>query len=619
MAYKLFNFQRTLDKIRNAHNEKTYLQEYLETIPADAKLEDMHFYKDYLSRINLKLDLDTDFLANRFFKNVATDLDLLQRLVLGSPSIYCEFLYDEYEEGISLSMSVTQDDITVQKTMDELSTKQIMSLFYTLIKEQLTFDAQRVNAEYRETIDNYREKNLLSINESIGEFKRQFQKTGSQVDLENSMVFEETNISVVIKDRQGLVNAFIDEGYTPEQVERVKRRVMQDFHDAAIKVFSETLNRGLPKTIEVRWEKGNIRKEFSVLASFCWTKSSENHLVFSMYQEAIEFYFIKMSEKFWGMVMHEMVHAVDFNIEQEFMLYDEIYDKIDGLTSTTENSSATRSQMALLEVIEMLQHYRDEGIAILCGNILSKSSLNAMNQDAIRRFRKMVELTFQRSILWVKDPDFNEEIFDSEVSHAAYSSAHVIVGLILLKRGDIDVDVYNKIESGMAFSYSQLTQQEIRRVVRAALSLSLSDFIQGLMLLGDKIAPIKPLLEFCGLLQNEYSKKNIESFMELLQKPVTETTFLNAMQTIVGSLISEEQLNSYCENFYQNSPDEKLKSKVLQLHQVMTNESNTDIKHIAQWALTYLFGEKDLIHDDTVALGYVDDMIVIDLALKTMK
>ena len=495
-----------------------------------------------------------------------------------------------------------------------------MSLFYILIKEQLDLDAIRINTADRENVDSFREKNLLSIDKSIGELRDQFSKIGCQIDLENSMAFEETNISVVIKDRQGLGNAFINKGYAPEQVESVKRRVMQDFHDAAIKVFSETLNRGLPQTIEVRWKKGNIRKESPVLACYCWTESKENHFVFSMYQDAIEFYFIKMSEKFWSMVMHEMVHAADmFNIDQESMLYDEIYNKIDGLTSTTENSSATRSQMALLKVLEMLQHYRDEGIAILCGNILSKSSLNAMNQDAINLFRKMVELTFQRSILWVKDPFFNEEIFDSEVWYAAYSSAHVIVGLILLKRGDIDEVVYNKIKKGMAFSYSQLTQQEIRRVVRAALSLSLSDFIQGLMLLGDKIAPIKPLLDFCCLLQNECSKKNIESFMELLQKPVTETTFLNAMQSIVGSLIPEEQLNSCCAKFCQESPDEKLKAKVLQLHQVMSNESNTDIKRIAQWALTYLFSEQDLIHDDTVALGYIDDMIVIDLALKTMK
>ena len=616
MEYKLFNFQRTLESIRNACTNKVYLKKYLETIPADARLEDMHFYKNYLSRINLKFDLDIDILAPPIFKNATVDYELLQKLVLGSPSIDCEFLYDEYEEGFTLSMLFKENDITIQRNFDELSKKQIMRVFYILIEEQLTLDALRADAEKRASVDKFREEALLGIDKSIGELRELFQQKGSQVDVENSMTFDETNIRVVIKDRQGVGNAFINEGYEPEQVESVKRRVMQDFHDAAIKVFSETLNRELPKTIEIRWEKS---KESSTLASFNSIKSNENHFVFSMYKKAIELYFIKMTEEFWSMVMHEMVHAADlFNIDHAYRLYDEIQNKIDS-SSNAENSSSIKAQMALLEVLEMLQHYREEGIAILCGNLLSKRDFNAMGQDEIHLFRKMVELSFQRSILWITDPKYDEVILDNEVSDAAYSSAYAIVGLVLLKRGDINDVVFNKINKSMGWGYSEMTQQEIRKVVRAALSLSLSDFIQGLMLWGDKIAPLKPLLEFCGLLQNEYSPHKIESFMELLQKPVTETTFLNAMQSIADSLIPEEQLNSCCANFCQNSPDDKLKAKVMQLHQVMSNEDNSDLKRIAQWALSYLFSEKDLIHDDTTALGYVDDAIVIDLALKAMK
>ena len=617
MEYKLFNFQRTLVSIRNACTNKVYLKEYLETIPAEARLEDMYFYKNYLSRINLKLDLGKKILVNRYFKNAAADYELLQKLVLGSSSIYCEFLYDEYEEGFTLSMSVTNNDSTVQKKLDELSREQIMRAFSILIEEHLTFDALRADEEERASVDKFREETLLRIDESIGELREQFQQKGSQVDVENSMTFDDTDIRVVIKDRQGVGDAFINEGYEPEQVESVKRRVMQDFHDAAIKVFSETLDRELPKTIEVRWEKS---KKSSTLASFNSIKSNENHFVFSMYKNAIELYFIKMTEEFWSMVMHEMVHAADlFNIDHAYSFYDEIQNKIDSSTSNAENSSSIKAQMALMKVLEMLQHYRAEGIAILCGNILSKRGFNAMGQNEIHLFRKMVELSFQRSILWITDPEYNEVIFDNEVSDAAYSSAYAIVGLVLLKRGDIDEVVFNKFKNSMVYGYSEMTQQEIRRVVRAALSLSLPDFIQGLALLGDKIAPIKPLLEFCGMLQNEYSPQNIESFMELLQKPVTETTFLNAMQSIADSLIPEAQLDSCCANFCQDSPDEKLKAKVLQLHQVMSNEDNSDIKRIAQWALSYLFSEKDLIHDDTTALGFVDDTIVVDLALKAMK
>lgn len=42
----------------------------------------------------------------------------------------------------------------------------------------------------------------------------------------------------------------------------------------------------------------------------------------------------------------------------------------------------------------------------------------------------------------------------------------------------------------------------------------------------------------------------------------------------------------------------------------------TQFKKVAQLALTFLFNQKDIIHDDLKGIGLVDDVTVIDYTLK---
>lgn len=59
--------------------------------------------------------------------------------------------------------------------------------------------------------------------------------------------------------------------------------------------------------------------------------------------------------------------------------------------------------------------------------------------------------------------------------------------------------------------------------------------------------------------------------------------------------------------------------KVDTLYTCFKNEGNPKNKHIAQLALTYLFNQNDLIHDDLEGIGLVDDVTVIDHALKIVE
>ena len=83
----------------------------------------------------------------------------------------------------------------------------------------------------------------------------------------------------------------------------------------------------------------------------------------------------------------------------------------------------------------------------------------------------------------------------------------------------------------------------------------------------------------------------------------------------MGCVIPVDELEKNCQKLYESAVDDTLKDKVHSLFTVMTTEKNQAKREIAQWALTYLFDDEDLIHDNIQGLGLVDDMLVLDKAI----
>ena len=168
----------------------------------------------------------------------------------------------------------------------------------------------------------------------------------------------------------------------------------------------------------------------------------------------------------------------------------------------------------------------------------------------------------------------------------------------------------------------ELTEAEAELIIRSSMSLSLSDYIQGVVSLGEKVAPVKPFLEFCALLQKEYEADNISSFSDLLSLPQTKEMFQTAMEQIMGCVMDEEEIDSNYKIFMTHSNDEtmypQMKEKVEKLYGLLKSDVDAERKRIALWALTYLFDDQDVIHDDVKGFGYVDDMAVMDYALGIM-
>ena len=139
-------------------------------------------------------------------------------------------------------------------------------------------------------------------------------------------------------------------------------------------------------------------------------------------------------------------------------------------------------------------------------------------------------------------------------------------------------------------------------------------------MLGDEIAPVRPLLFFCGKIQNEFDNSNADAFAQLALKPESADIFNAFMDQIMGCVIPEDELDKHYETFInKDKTDLQIKNKLIDLYSILKNDTNAEKKVLAQWALTYFFDEEDIIHDDIAVLGLVDDSMVIDFALKILQ
>ena len=98
--------------------------------------------------------------------------------------------------------------------------------------------------------------------------------------------------------------------------------------------------------------------------------------------------------------------------------------------------------------------------------------------------------------------------------------------------------------------------------------------------------------------------------------------FNAAVESVMGSVIPEDELDEFFNEFMQNPPDAEaypsLKEKVEALYTLMKNAPDLEKRRIAQWALTYFFDDQDLIHDDIPGVGLLDDIVILEQALAVL-
>ena len=429
-------------------------------------------------------------------------------------------------------------------------------------------------------------------------------------------------MNIIIKDTQGLGIALEMAGYTQEERIWARNAIHELFRSTSDMVFHDVLGRSLPETIVVNTalnDNDELKGEIAAtLASYNLVLSKQDHPLFTVKEISVKKLLdSKDLKSFEGTAIHEMFHAADRQMLFNSYQLTHLLQSRMGHYGVFEQNQLNQSQ-ALLQTLLMFDHYRAEGVAVLGENLLMKTLISYKGHP-VENFRDGFLGLIINSCAKI-DGDNND--LDTDFMDDAYHDAPFILLLVLYKLGVISQELTQKAVDSIVDKCFKLTDEEVQTIMKAALNLSLSGFIHGLMLLGKEVAPIMPFLYFCGKLQFDFDKSNAEAFAQLTKQPESVDVFHAAMDQIMGCCIPEAELDNHFQNFMNpansDSSYAELKEKVSSLYSILKRDTDSHRKQLAQWALTYFFDDEDLIHDEIDGIGFVDDLIVMDYALKLL-
>ena len=429
--------------------------------------------------------------------------------------------------------------------------------------------------------------------------------------------------TVTVRDEQGLGEDLLKDGFKPSRIDEAKKFIQDLFKKSAIRVFANVLGRRVPTFLYVDFVLKTDKRSF--LACFDTMRSREDSLYIQVNKPfVISVMNTGKSQYVKRTVYHELIHAADLEMltqnKKIFSLNHLNYQK----DISKEHDDAWN---ALLVTIRFFEHFRNEGAAILGEHLLTKTPFGKVS-DTIRRFHLVYGHTLLKSQKWSQNEKEFDEVYNDTVYHDTYKIAPTIMVLVLEKREDIGKELALMVMEGLESGNYNLSDEEISSIIKAALSLSLSDYIQGVTNLGGKIAPVKPFLEFCDAVQSKIKEEDTittedkKAFTKLFRQLKTANIYRKVMEQIVESILPEAKIDDLFQKFDEKPDDfffhHKLKEKVEMLYSILKNDADPEKKKIAQLALTYLFNQKDFIHDDLEGIGLVDDVTVIDYALKIL-
>ena len=433
-------------------------------------------------------------------------------------------------------------------------------------------------------------------------------------------------MNIIIKDDQGLDTVLMMDGYSKEQRNEARQAIRAQFRDTTNRVFLDILGKQVPETLTINMAISNrdeLKGESTArLASYNVAISRVDSAVFTIREITVKTLLNHEDlTMFKSTVTHETFHAADKQmLDNSHRLLDAIRNDIaEGYDDF--NRQGENCNMALLRTLQVFNHFRAEGVAILGESLLMKQRFGSVS-DSIERFCSLFELLTIRARMRTEGDKSKGDIFDDATFHQAYAVAPIILLIVLGKTKKIDIELTKKALDCLDSGNYNLSEEEVITIMREALSLTLIGYIQGLTSLGNEIAPIRPFLDFCSSLQQDTDEDNMQAYEQLIIQSKSAETFNAAMDQIIGSCIAEEELDGLYTQFMKNSANDslypQLKEKVSKLYLILKEDDNPDRRRLAQWALTYLFDDEDLIHDDVSGLGLVDDMTIIDYSINLL-
>ena len=166
--YEMFDFQSIITQLKEKHDGEEKFKKFIEGLNDNSTIEDMPFYKDYLTKFEVERAFDdfnlTDVEDVLLSKD---DLFMLFRLIVASFSSSYDILYDKQSKTIDLSISVKSSEQFITKKISELWSFQIMKMFDIYINEQIELSIEDYDPEELEEFKDQRKIRLMIFEKKV--------------------------------------------------------------------------------------------------------------------------------------------------------------------------------------------------------------------------------------------------------------------------------------------------------------------------------------------------------------------------------------------------------------------------------------------------------------------
>lgn len=443
------------------------------------------------------------------------------------------------------------------------------------------------------------------------------------------ILLEKSTMLVIIRDDQGVGAIFKQEKYSLEEITAAKDVLRDEFRYAAELVFERTLHVAMPQTIRVNLEQDSEDEEGSsarLYASYTPRLSREDLIVFNVKEFAVRLLLKgEDREKLREVVIHEMIHAADSSLlNNAVRMVDELQEMVNQALAENELGGRRSPYVLLTGALAFFDRYRAEGIAVMGSHLLLRAKCDGLSDLEIFKSIFCMEMERLDERMLSEERNWLDSLNDW-FTFLPYGLGPNLLLSVLNQSGRVETDLVGKVKEGFTTGDYCLTDDEVYRVLSASMSLTLSEYIKGILNLGEKVAPMQVFLRYCSIIQTEYEAGNRSAFARLMAERETFNSLEGAMKTILGMIIPENEIDGY----YQSpniglhprceAEHPQMKQKVEILYDIMKNSPVDRKRKIAQWALSYLYDDQDVIYDDIVGFGYIDDMMVIDYALRLLR
>ena len=187
----LFNFQDIINFIREKVKEGKDMpcQSLLDAITEDTELEDLPMYKEYLSKFDVKRDLEGfDLKIPSELGDYKADFLYLLRFVAASFSSSYELELDEHSNSVILFLTAVSNGTRITKDIQELWSFQVRLLFKIYVEEILNLEALRSKSEdEKEDVDEQRNMKLMIYEKKIKQLQNRFRNEQERDEIKASL------------------------------------------------------------------------------------------------------------------------------------------------------------------------------------------------------------------------------------------------------------------------------------------------------------------------------------------------------------------------------------------------------------------------------------------------